>query len=210
MCSFEQDSSQPTLGQKQPNLTHPPSQPTPAQTPGRLTHAKPHDAETCQKRTPNARPKDNSKRVFTTPIHLRTFNLSSPTCNFNWSPDVVLLHKQPIKNTPCDIITGAPLLKKHWKLPQAQCRKEDGEKAPFLTMRDKGRHLKGGSRLGFGLSPLPATVEGYHLVGTDSGMGRADSVYSHHSHNPIRPSSHTVMLPGQKFNLEPRPDRWKH
>lgn len=120
--------------------------------------------------------------------------------NFNWSPDVVLLRNQRTQCTPCNIITGAPLFRSNWKLPQT--RKSD--KAPFLTMRARDRPLKGASRLGFGVSSTP--VDGYHLGDNP----RTNSRYSRHSHCSI--PSHAPILPGQKsqnLSLEPRPDRWK-
>ena len=123
--------------------------------------------------------------------------------NFNWSPDVVLLRNQHTHSTPCNIITGAPLFRSNWKLPQTQ----KSDKAPFLTMRARDRSLKGASRLGFGVPSTPA--DGYHLaiVGENS---RTDNRYSRHGHCSI--PSHASILPdhkSQNLSLEPRPDRWK-
>lgn len=168
-----------------------------------LTHTTEHT--TPPKPTPSTGLTEDPHHLTSTTTP-RNNPLSSNTSNFNWSPDVVLLRNQRTQPTPCNIITGAPLLTSNWKtLSQTKSWREADVKAPFLTMRSRDRHLKGASRLGFGVSSTP--LQGYRLVGNTS---RTDSAYSRHGHCSIQPSSHALTLPGQKpQNLEPRPDRWK-
>lgn len=154
-------------------------------------------------------PTSHPAEIDTTPKHQRVF----PNSNFNWSPDVVLLRNQRTERTPCDIITGAPLLTSKWKQQQHSWRGE-GKKAPLLTMRERERHRGGTLQMDCaGSSQLPAP-NGYRLVGSGSGT---DSAYSRHSHKPIPqsshapilPFSHSLTLPGQKACLESRQNRWK-
>ena len=177
-----------------------PCQPTPPQA------MEPQQPLTPQKPSLTTHPTE----VETTPTHRWTFPLTDQP-NFNWSPDTVLLRNQRAGNTPCDIITGAPLLTSKWKLPRTQQPqhgwREEGKKAPLLTMREKERQVKGRVlQLDCGGSSQLPALNGYRLVGSGTGT---DSAYSRHSHKPIPPSSHTLTLPGQKTYLEPRQSRWK-
>ena len=117
--------------------------------------------------------------------------------NYNWSPNRVLVRSRHIQQpTPCDIITGVPLLTNRWRQEtQRECR--EGERnAPMLTMRERHRHLKGRSRLGFSSRESATTSEGCRLVGGTAGL-RPDPAYSRHSLKPMQPSSHTPIQPDQ-------------
>ena len=127
----------------------------------------------------------------------------SHTSNTNWSPDSVLLRsRQRMQPTPCDIITGVPLIT---TTSRRHCSREEEEerKAPLLRMRERRR---GGSRLGFGGGVWSTRFNsakqqnGYHLAaGRSSGLlpGRIDSAYSRHSLIPAHTSAHTAILPDQ-------------
>ena len=117
------------------------------------------------------------------------------TANFNWSPQSVLLRSwQRLRHAPRDIITGIPLPTREVAMGY-----RGEKKAPLLTMRERERCLKGGSRLGFGgpFSQLSATGTplGFHLVG---GANNRNSAYSRHNLNPMHPCSRTHIHPDQK------------
>ena len=180
---------------------HPQDRSSPARAPSQSIHPHPASVEAHTSLTVpgnSSSSTDNRHTVLTTPKHHRRIFPVSTGNNFNWSPETVLHRQQHILSTPCDIITGAPLLTSHWKIPQTQqWSKGDSRKAPLLTMREKHRHhFKGGSRLGFGVSPhQQLSLATCHLAGLGV---RGDSAYSRHSLNPIRPSSHAPIQPDLK------------
>ena len=156
--------------------------------------------ENSPKPADQKQPLNNSITTPEKTLQRWTLPLSSHDNNYNWSPDTVLLRsRQHLCPTPCDIITGVPLPARE-RPPPADHRAR--ERAPLLTMRDRERYLKGGSRLGFGgpFSKLSksATPQGCRLAGeglSGQAIKPRDSVYSRHSLSSLQPSSHALIRP---------------
>ena len=211
-----QSPKQITPAQLRTHATQPPHGPIIELSPCQQTTTRGVEPLSSRKPSPTSHnTRTHPTEVDTTPKHRRIF----PNSNFNWSPDVVLLRNQRTRKTPCDIITGAPLLTSKWILPQTQQQQHcwrEGKKAPFLTMRERERHTCSSGTLNIvadhrSSSQIPA-LNSHQLVGSGSEM--AYSRHSHKpippsSHTPILPSSHTLTLPGQKPCLEHRQSRWK-